>query len=225
MKVYTPPKAGYSFTMRKYNLHGIVLKSINYKDADKIYTILTDQMGRVSALAKGVRKISSRRAGNLDTLNLITAGISESKNGFMLIHEVKTINSFKEIKDSLELSQTGHYLAEFVYRTIQEGQGAGEVLKLMGYTLKQICEKSTDPKILVAFFEIRMMKLLGYEIQIDRELKARLSESSLELFQKLYRGDFHVNPKKESMEQLDAVIKSYLHRHLDSKFKSLEFKS
>jgi len=208
--------------MKKYNIHGIVLKSINYKDSDKIYTILTDNMGKVSALAKGVRKITSKRSGNLDTLNLITAGISESKSSFMLIDEVKTINSFREIKDSLELSHIGHYVAEVVHRTVQEGQDGGEVLKLLGYTLKLLSQKEIDQNLLVLFFESRMLKILGYEIQVDRELKSQLSDDAINLLQTLYRGDFTVSPSSTTLKQLNSVIKSYMHRHLDSKFKSLE---
>ena len=79
--------------MKKYNLRAVVIKSIKYKDADKIFTQFSKEMGKISANARGVRKISSRRAGNLDTLNLVSVAIRTSDNGFNDIEEVKTLES------------------------------------------------------------------------------------------------------------------------------------
>ena len=61
--------------MKKYNTKAIVLKSVKYKDADKIFTLFTKEYGKISAIGRGVRKINSRRSGNLDTLNYVSVGI------------------------------------------------------------------------------------------------------------------------------------------------------
>ena len=80
--------------MKKVNTVAVVLKSINYRDSDKIYTLLSKDLGKIPAIARGVRKISSRRAGNLDTLNLVKVGLSEGLGGMRQIDEVSGLNSF-----------------------------------------------------------------------------------------------------------------------------------
>ncbi len=79
--------------MKKYNVRAVVLKSLKYRDSDKIFTLLSKEKGKISAIGRGVRKISSRRNGNLDTLNLISANIHEDRVGFKSIEEVKTIET------------------------------------------------------------------------------------------------------------------------------------
>ena len=62
--------------MNSKNFDALVIKSINFKDSDKIYTLLVKGLGKVSAKAKGVRKINSKRLSTLDTLNFIKVRLS-----------------------------------------------------------------------------------------------------------------------------------------------------
>ena len=48
--------------MKVEKLQGFVLKRTNYGEADKILTVFTKERGKIKVLAKGVRKIKSRRA-------------------------------------------------------------------------------------------------------------------------------------------------------------------
>lgn len=88
--------------MKKVSTIGVVLKSFNHKDSDKIYTIFSKDLGKISVWAKGVRKISSRRAGNLDTLNLVKVGLSEGDFGKRYVQEAVLVNSFSKIKRNLD---------------------------------------------------------------------------------------------------------------------------
>jgi recombinational DNA repair protein (RecF pathway) len=55
--------------MKKYNTKAIVLKSVKYKDADKIFTLFTKEYGKISM--EESRKINSSRSGNLILLNYV----------------------------------------------------------------------------------------------------------------------------------------------------------
>ena len=111
--------------MHKYNTEGIVLKSTNYADKDKIYTILTRDYGKVRVLARGVRKITSRRAGNLDTLNYVSLKLTES-SGFKNLDEAVVLESFRDIKNDLSISMSAYYLAEIVFRSVEEDDTSPE---------------------------------------------------------------------------------------------------
>lgn len=156
--------------MARYNVDAVVLKNFNYKDSDKIYTLLTRSNGKISANARGVRKISSRRGGNLDTLNYITAGISESPSGYKTITEVRLQKSYENLKNSLDRAKLAYYLIELIHRFIQEDQEQNKIFNLLLKTLQKLNKSSSllNASILVNSFELRFMSLLGYELTLDQ---------------------------------------------------------
>lgn len=169
--------------MSQYKVEAIVLKSINYKDSDKIYTLFTKEKGKLSAMAKGVRKISSRRAGNLDSLNHVVAGITEGNGkNYKIITEVKTLNSFKGIKSSLENSAKGYYIVELVQEMLDEGQESREVFNLLVESLLKLDTHLNNEISRVNAFEIALLKHSGYELFLDKCSKTgRLYDDTWEI--------------------------------------------
>lgn len=237
--------------MRRYNTEAIVLKSIRYKDADKIFTLLTKDNGTVSAIARGVRKISSRRAGNLDTLNYIHIKIHESDKGFKNIEEVKTLKSFKNIKKDLELSKKAFYMIELLHRNVENGHENRRVFKLLLVCLKLLSGSSKyNPNVVVIFFEINLLKELGYQLNLEKCVKCQkilggkgiytfnfdlggfmcsnCSNTGLKVskdlfldIKKIWRGNLKLNNKLK-IEEIKFLLRSYIDDKLENKFKSLE---
>jgi DNA repair protein RecO (recombination protein O) len=154
--------------MPKYTEEAVILKATNFRDSDKIFSLFTKNRGKIVASAKGVRKISSRRGGNLDTLNYVHVGISEgnSKN-YKIITEVKTINSFMHLKASLENSVKGFYIVELVYKLLAEGQKNIDVFNLLTSSLNKLDKHLNNEVSRVNAFEIKLMDYLGYEMYLD----------------------------------------------------------
>jgi len=157
--------------MARYSVEAVVLKFTNFRDADKIYTFFAKDKGKISATGMGVRKISSRRGGNLDTLNYIVAGISENQAGFKTITEVKTLNSFKKLKGSLKNSIKGFYIVELVFKLLDESQEHNDVFELLVSTLEKLEKHLNNEASRVNAFEIKLMELLGYGMYLDRCVK------------------------------------------------------
>ena len=59
---------------------GLIIKRKDFGEADRILTVLTDRFGKISVVAKGVRRITSRRAGNIELLNLVKLHLFKAKN-------------------------------------------------------------------------------------------------------------------------------------------------
>jgi len=153
--------------MQRYTTECIVLRAINYKDADKILTLYSKQEGKISASAKGVRRLSSRRAGSLDTLNHVRVGIYTNSSNFKLITEAETLNSFEIIKKELERIKYGFYISELVYKSVQDDQEVEGLFKLLCATLRALNKPTVSNLRVVSFFEINLMKLLGYQMCLD----------------------------------------------------------
>jgi DNA repair protein RecO (recombination protein O) len=130
--------------------------------------LLTREGGKVSALAKGVRKISSKRSGNLDSLNHVIVNLAESGSGHKVITEVKTIESFIELKNSLERSQIGYYFAELVNKALEEDAESSGVFDLLNEYLGNLCKEEVKLNLLVSKFEYLLLKELGYGIGLAK---------------------------------------------------------
>ncbi|MFC1756066.1 DNA repair protein RecO [Patescibacteria group bacterium] len=149
--------------MPSFTTKAVVLKNFLYKDTDKIYTLLSEDKGKISGIGKGVRKVSSRRGGNLDTLNMVEIQLNEHKSGQNYITEVKTIKSFRKIKENLELSNQAFYIAELVNKFVDEDESAKPVFDLIIKSLESLQDGNGEISLRVNKFEIKFMQLLGYQ--------------------------------------------------------------
>jgi len=153
--------------MKSTNVDALILKSINFKDTDKIFTLLSKQLGKISAKARGIRKISSKRLSSLDTLNYVRVGIVGDLE-LKTITEAKLIHSFSNIKKDFDKLSTAFYFIEVLNKTIQESEESIEIFNLTVKCLKRLDEiKYTDTRI-ENFFEFQLLEHLGYSIVFDR---------------------------------------------------------
>jgi DNA repair protein RecO (recombination protein O) len=98
---------------RVYKTEAIVLKHINLKEADRILTLYTPNQGKLSAVAKGVRRPKSRMGGHLEILThcflMLTRGRSMDT-----INQSETISSFLPLREDLWRSSLALYAVELV---------------------------------------------------------------------------------------------------------------
>ena len=237
--------------MKKYNTQAIVLKNIKYKDSDRIFTLFTKEHGKITAVARGVRKITSRRSGNLDTLNLVTVGIHEGNSGFKNIDEVKTLESFKNIKNDLSKSLKAYYISELVHRSIEEEEENPEIFNLLKKCLGALEKNGYSGDLFINYFEINLMKILGYELSVNKCRKCdrilddtwkkysfnvdngsiecekcakfgiNISKDSALSLGQIYKGNITKEMHK-LVPEIDKIMKMYISRKIESKFKSLE---
>jgi len=149
--------------MPSFNTKAVVLKNFVFQDTDKIYTFLSEDKGKISGIGKGVRKVSSRRGGNLDTLNLVEVQLNVHKGGQNYITEVKTIKSFRKIKEDLELSNQAFYMAELINKFIDQDENIKPVYSLFVESLEKLQDGNGETTLRVNKFEIKLMQILGYQ--------------------------------------------------------------
>ncbi|MBU1104363.1 DNA repair protein RecO [Candidatus Parcubacteria bacterium] len=107
--------------MRFFTTTAIVLRRINYSDSDRIYTLLTPDLGKISAIAKGVRKIKSRKAGHLDLGCIVKVSLAEGKN-LHILTQAETIQTVEFAKGNLKLANAILEAIESINKALYEGQ-------------------------------------------------------------------------------------------------------
>lgn len=154
--------------MPTYTTEGIILKAKNLGEADRILTIFTRQQGKINAVAKGVRKVTSRKGGNTDVLNHSRFIIAVGKN-LDIITEAEAITTFPHIKSRLKYTALAFKVAELVDKFFMESQENFRIFRGLIMTLGKIDSKELDleEKYLVARqFEVRMLKEVGFDPEL-----------------------------------------------------------
>lgn len=139
--------------MRAEKLVGFVLKRTNFGEADKFITIFTREKGKIKVLAKGIRKIKSRRAPHLELFNTVEIMVYEGKT-FNIVTEAFTLAR----PGLANLEQIGYffYTSEVLDKLLPENQPHPESYSLLLQFLSNITETS------VKKFTIELLWDLGY---------------------------------------------------------------
>ncbi len=146
--------------LRSYLDEGVVLARRNYGEADRILSVFCRRNGRLSFLAKGVRKPLSRKRGHIEVFSHIEFQASRIK-GIDLITEVDTLGNFNKIRLSLQRTSLAYYFMEAVGRSTREGEGHPELFALIkDYLLRLETEKTL--KKLKSDFIYALLTTLGF---------------------------------------------------------------
>lgn len=160
--------------MRTYKDIGITFKQKELNEADKIISILTKYNGRVDAIAKGIRKITSKKAGNIDLIALSNFSFAKGKN-LDIVTEVELINNFSKLKNKLESTFTLFYICELLDNLLKAGERQKETFDLLMNLLLSL--HINNHKLSVRAFELKLMKQHGFEpnlktcLNCDKRLK------------------------------------------------------
>lgn len=140
----------------------IVLKELNYKETDKLLTLLTDTMGQITVRCRGVRSLKSRRFAACQQYVYSDMVLSE-KNGQYSLDEATPIESFFALRERFEAICMANYFAEVVSSVTVEGESDAGILSLLLNSLYLLAEKRDVPlQKIKAVFEMRLSALLGF---------------------------------------------------------------
>jgi DNA repair protein RecO (recombination protein O) len=115
--------------MRSVKTQGLVLKKTSLLNKDIVFTIFTELEGKVRIIAKGVKKITSRRAPHIQTGNLIEIEVMQ-KGEVLYLQGTFLISAFSEIK-SHQLKTQFLYTYFFILdRALPEHQQEPELFYL-----------------------------------------------------------------------------------------------
>jgi len=146
---------------------GIIIKRINFGEADKILTILTSDRGKIRVIAKGMRRQNAKLCGFLELFRHNEYLLAEGRN-LDIVTGVDTIESFRQISLNLRKIGLAYYVAEIIDKLIEETQEANEVFELTHTVLKEINSTKLPLDFIKGFFEFNILSLLGFKPELHR---------------------------------------------------------
>lgn len=145
---------------------GIVLREVNYKEADKILTVLTRDYGKRTVKAAGCRRKTSRLTAGSQLL-VCSEMTLRARGEYLTLQEADPQQQFWAVRQDIELLALASYFAEVTESACQEGEDAGEVLSLLLNSLYALDTLKKPQALVKAAFELRLLALTGFEPLLD----------------------------------------------------------
>ena len=155
---------------RSIRTEAIVLRQQVFGEADRILTLLTPNRGKVAAIAKGVRRISSRKAGHLDLFMRADVLLSIGRN-LDIINQAQSIDSFRLLREDLLRSSYASYCVELLDRFTPDGETNHELYRLLADTLSRV-NGSDDLALTARYYELHLLTIVGFRPELEHCLGA-----------------------------------------------------
>ncbi|MBK9604091.1 MAG: DNA repair protein RecO [Anaerolineales bacterium] len=150
---------------RSFRASAVVVRHGDWGEADRLLTLYTREQGMVKALAKGARKITSRKAGHLQPFTHITVQLAKGRD-LLIVTQAETVDAFLPLHDNLIKTGYAAYIVELLYRFSYEEEGGNPSLfKLLVDTLGRI-EKEDEAWLSVRYYEMRLLDIVGFRPQL-----------------------------------------------------------
>ncbi len=156
---------------RLYRTPAVILKRMDLGEADRIVTLFSRDLGKIRAVAKGVRKTTSRSAGHLEpfTLSDIMFAVGRELD---VISQADTLESFRQVREDLVLTTHAYYLAEVVDLLTEDRMENRAVFDTLVEGLRDLAEH-TDSRLVLIIFHLRLLEALGYRPELRECVNCR----------------------------------------------------
>jgi DNA repair protein RecO len=216
---------------RSRSLDCVILKRFDLGEADRVLVVFSRELGKISVMAKGVRRIISRKAGSVEIGNNSRIFVIEGKN-FYILQEVKVLSAFLTLGTQLPIFKYGYYVLELVDKLTQPEEQHEDVYRLLVEILQIL---NINPrKIFIRAFEVKLLNRLGFLTVTGMDLHAGsiagsefLDDDSLDLLIRLQEeswqdiSEFELS--EDSSYRLEQFMKFRLEMIVERDLKSLYY--
>ena len=146
-------------------IEGIVVSEVDYKESSKIINVLTKEYGIIGLIARGTKQVKSKLSGVTSKLTYGFFHVKYRENGLSNLLEVDVINSFKNIRKSIDLTSYALYLLELADKVYHSDSNGMIYDELIASLLK--IDEGYDYQVITDIFELKMLDYLGIRPVID----------------------------------------------------------
>ncbi len=149
---------------RSIRTEGIILRRKDFGEADRILVLFSRKLGRISCIAKGSRKPSSKISGHIELFTRSSFLISRGRN-LHIITQAENIESYDDLRKSLTGIGRGSYVVELVDAfTYEEGSNL-KLYDLLLVTLESL-NRGDNPSIVIHYYELHLLDLVGFRPEL-----------------------------------------------------------
>jgi DNA repair protein RecO (recombination protein O) len=149
---------------RSLRTEAIVLRHSDWGEADRLLTLFTSYRGKIRVIARGVRKLNSRKAGHLEPFTIVNLMLARGRD-FWIVSQAEMTESFFNIRNNLQLTGAASYLIELTDRFTFEEQENHPLYQLLVESMQRL-EGNEVIFNATRYFELQLFNHLGYRPQL-----------------------------------------------------------
>ncbi len=185
---------------------GIVIGVANSADNDKVLTMLTPDLGKISVFCKGAKKSKNALLNVTEYLSFSEVILYRSANDNYSLNSAEVIEVFYHLRTDIEKLNYATTISKMIYDTTQENEPADQVLSLFLNTLFVLSETDKNRDLVLSIFEMRLLALIGFLPNVARCVNCGLPMTE-------DKNDFYFSIKEDGVkcEICQRMDKSIIH--------------
>lgn len=149
---------------RVYRTEAIVLGRFDLGEADRVFTLLSNDRGKIRAIAKGARRPASKLANGLDYFTRCRLILSRGRD-LDVITSVEPIDRRASFGAHVTAFSHACHLAEVTSKLTPDEQPVPDIYRLLSAALTEL-ESTTNPWLLARWYEMALLALTGYRLDL-----------------------------------------------------------
>lgn len=174
--------------MQRVQTKAIVLKRVEFGEADRIVTFLTPEQGQVTAMAKGVRKPKSKLAGGIEIFSLVDVTLTRGKGGVHTLISSRLDEYFDRIITDYERVEFGYEMIQRVYRATVDVFEEG-VFEILLESMHALNDLAVPLALIKVRFYVFMLDIHGQLPNLQTDADGAKLEQTARYFLDISSGD------------------------------------
>jgi len=137
---------------------GVVLRTYRLGEADRIIVVMTEGHGKVRAVAKGVRRTSSKFGARLEPLTHVDLLLWQGRSELDIVNQVEVIETFRAVREDLHRVAKGLSLLEVTDQMAQERHPDRALYTMLVGALRALSDDHADPTLLAPSFFLKALR-------------------------------------------------------------------
>jgi DNA repair protein RecO (recombination protein O) len=148
--------------MPLYKEQGVVLRRVKLAEADRIVTIMTQGSGKIRAVAKGVRKTTSRIGARLEPFTHVSLLLYRGRGSLDTVSQVEIIAPHRSLRSDYGLITAGEAMLEAVDKVAEEHERNIRLFLLLLSGLRALETRPPDPTAVAESFLLKLLSASGF---------------------------------------------------------------
>ncbi|MEK3917461.1 DNA repair protein RecO [Paenibacillus sp. FSL H7-0331] len=149
----------------QYQVQGIVIRSMDYGEGNKIITLFTREMGKMAVIVRGAKKLKSRY-GSVSQLFTFGDYLFFRSGQLGTLKHAEIIDSHHRIREDLHMSAYASYMAELTDRLLADQEANPFLFDQLNAALQGLVEQK-DMQIIAFIYEIKIWVQAGYLPELE----------------------------------------------------------
>lgn len=141
----------------------LILRGRDYNETDRLLVVFSKSYGKLSCLARGVRRANSRLKASTQPFSYVKLTFAAPRGGLTLITQGQPQQVYPELRDDLTKIACAAYIGEMLDAVLPEGKPQEDIFVLAAAMLALLAAVD-EPFLVLACFRVRLLAALGYRL-------------------------------------------------------------